>query len=412
MFKFSKISNKLLIGGLFLFNLIFLISFIFFILLSQNLVPSYFYYLTIPLDLLSHSYLFVFLILAIESLIIFYFWYKNKKQSKFQRNSNDPINNSDIFDENDLFNNFEESNEQNIKNVERSIFEDELFWDDIRNNNSEISEKPGEIIALGKEDSELTPEFLEMDDNLVDINSKIHLNLKSNNDVFNPRNKNNKTGINDLQYAFYQKIISLGWLYEKHTDRNRIGFERDSIDESNFSLSDLNKLIQAKMVFKKSIPYPMGAFTVYTADNDIEIDIIRDIIRRILRKNRLKMIIRKIEFINWCEFGLLKKTWQFDFEIISPPIIGSIWDSKAFTLNPETNTYDISQIKKDELKALIAAATLKLKEEGLAVIITTNKEYTNIIKKFIKNTGWGDVEVIDFSNNRFFDLFLEKTTTK
>ena len=61
------------------------------------------------------------------------------------------------------------------------------------------------------------------------------------------------------------------------------------------------------------------------------------------------------------------------------------------------------------MKALIATAYLKMKGEGTALVITNNKERKESINKFVKNTGWGEVIVLDFSSKDFISKFISLT---
>ena len=220
-----------------------------------------------------------------------------------------------------------------------------------------------------------------------------------------PRKFDNQ--LNDFQFAFYKNIVENEWIYEKASDRNRIGFEKHAIDESKISLADIEVLIKSGAIFQEQVQHPTGSFKVYSAIKNIESKLIFETIRRITRKRRLKFIKRKIDFPNWLEFGLAKQKWQFDFEVPQVNIIGSIWTKDCFVTPSEKTERKLLSEKKNELKALIAAATLKLKDEGIAVIITSLEDDSHFLKKMIKSTGWGDVKVISFSDHNFFNDFTK-----
>ena len=115
------------------------------------------------------------------------------------------------------------------------------------------------------------------------------------------------------------------------------------------------------------------------------------------------MIERKITFSNWAEFGLAKKVWEFDFEIKEPAIIGSIWIDNLFQTSQEKKQKTLCPERKDELKALIATAALKMQKEGRAVVVTNLESNAEVIEKFSKASGWGEVDVFYFADSKFLE---------
>ncbi|HUU79709.1 MAG TPA: hypothetical protein VMX55_15320 [candidate division Zixibacteria bacterium] len=412
MFRISgKNTQKFLLFGILAVNGLILISFIFFILLSKNIIPDIFYVIAIPVDILSNNLLFLIVFFLLDIGIISYNFYKTRKITKKE----DSITYEDVtmdsnainFDANDFFNNdiFEENRED----------VDILPTDESRNELLDFS-IPTELTSAHESDSyqsslddelDLTPSYLSSLESSIE-DSSIKTNLGDSVASIEIKEQIQKKGINDYQFAFYQMIVNDGWLFEKAADRERIGFDHYAIDEAKISLSDIENLINSGMLYKQIIQHPTGSFVVYSSQIDIEKVIIKESLRRIIRKKRLKFVGRKFDFDNWQEFGFIKKTWEFDFEIASPSIIGLIWTNEVFLISDNgKDKSGISQDKKEELKALIASVELKLKDESQAIIITNLKENYKLIKKIIQSTGWGEVVVLYFADTNFTQKFLD-----
>ena len=286
---------------------------------------------------------------------------------------------------------------------------------DLISNDSQNESIQQETSLVINEDQDFSPSFLAINEEMINEPSEKSNSIVNQIDVGENKQKTSnlpQDSLSDYQFAFFQNIVNNGWIYENSVDRERIGFDKNAIDESKISLTDLEKLIKTGKIYKKKIQHPTGPFTIFASSPIVEKLIINDTIRRVCRKKRYKTIIRKIEFANWIEFGLSKKIWQFDFEISLPSIVGCIWDDNCFLILDSSSNYSLKQEKKDELKALIAAATLKMKKEGLALIITNKKDHVDIIKKTIKNTGWGKVEILHFSDPKFAERLIKIIESK
>ncbi|NHJ03409.1 MAG: hypothetical protein EAX90_01180 [Candidatus Heimdallarchaeota archaeon] len=412
MFRLSsKSTHKFLLFSILTINGLILISFIFFILLSKNLIPDIFYVIAIPVDILSNNLLFLIIFFLLDIGVISYNFYKTRIITKKEdNNTNESVimdSNTINFDTNDFFNN--DIFEENIVNddiLPTDETHNELFDFSIPSELSTVQERDSYHSSLD-DDLDLTPSYLSKIKS-PNEDSSIKTNTGDSVTSIEIKEQIQKKGINDYQFAFYQMIVNDGWLYEKATDRDRIGFDRYAIDEAKISLSDIDNLINSGMLYKQTIQHPTGSFVVYSSQIDIEKIIIKESLRRIIRKRRLKFIGRKFDFTNWQEFGLVKKTWEFDFEIASPSIIGLIWTNEVFLISDNgKDKSGISQDKKEELKALIASVELKLKDESQAIIITNLKENYKIIKKIIQSTGWGEVVVLYFADTNFTQKFLD-----
>ncbi|MHA1461477.1 MAG: hypothetical protein ACTSQ0_00155 [Candidatus Heimdallarchaeota archaeon] len=423
MFNFrNKKTKKFLLIGMSILNVFMLISLIFFLLLSSGYLEDIFYLVAFPIDYLSNNYLVLTFFLLIEILVVIYGWFYNRNklnstscidsnQEPFFEFDNDLQELEPSDSESVLLNEEEDSEDQTfldndlfpIEDVIDSVFtslnsQEQLDVNILTDNNERDEEydfAPSHFSLLEKRnETPIEPEISETNNtvNTIEINE----------------DTKQKTGINDYQFAFYQNIVNDRWLYEKSIDRDRVGFDRYALDEAKISLTDIESLINSGMLYKQIIQHPSGPFVVYSSRLDIEKFIIKETIRRIIRKIRFRFIGRKFEFINWKEFGLAKKVWEFDFEIAKPKIIGSIWISDAYLAsNAKTEKNSITQEKKDELKAIIAAATLKMNDEGKAILITNTKENSKIVKKFAKTTGWGVISVLYFADPNFNRKFTK-----
>ena len=417
MFKLtSKRIQKILLVSILSINATLLISFIIYLLLSNNFLPSIFYVLAIPVDILSNNILFLVLFFVLNIGTISYYLFKYKKQS-----NNDVV----IFDKK-VENEIESFDFSDINSITNDIFEENFSEETIVQNAnqrhfSENAVDLEQVITHDIEDSidqiiddelDLTPSYLSELDTNSDELSSLQTNIADSVASIEVKDIPQKKGINDYQFAFYQMIVNDGWLYEKAADRERIGFERNALDEAKVSLSDIETLINSGMLYKQTIHHPSGPFAVFSSRLDIEKLIIKETLRRIIRKKRLKFIGRKFDFQNWDEFGLAKKTWEFDFEIANPSILGSIWIDDAFLISSTGKDKNgITREKKEELKALIASYELKMKDGGKGIIITNNKDNSKIIKKIVQSTGWGEVEILYFSDKNFNQKFLNILNT-
>lgn len=419
MFNFTKrISKKYLLIGMSILNFFMVISLIFFLLLSSGYLEDIYYLVAFPIDYLSNNYLVLAFFLLVEILVVLYSWYYNK--GKVNTIDGNESNQEPFFEfENDL-QDLESSNTESALLFEEGESEDQTLLD---NDISPIDDAIDSVLTSldfheqldiipnsDEEEYDFTPSHFPLLDekNKTPKQSLISKTDNIINAIEIEDETKQKKGINDYQFAFYQNIVNDRWLYEKSIDRDRVGFDRYALDEAKISLTDIESLINSGMLYKQIIQYPTGPFVVYSSRLDIEKFIIKETIRRIIRKIRFRFVGRKFTFINWKEFGLAKKIWEFDFEITEPKTIGCIWINDAFLAsNSKSEKNSITQEKKDELKAIIAAATLKMKDEGEVIIITNTKNNAKIVKKFAKTTGWGVISVLFFADPGFKKKFLK-----
>ncbi|NHJ47688.1 MAG: hypothetical protein FK733_07870 [Asgard group archaeon] len=406
MFKLKRNYTKILLIGVFIFNIVILLSFIVYLLIQIDFLPNSLFILTLPVELLSNNLLLVIFLLIFEGLVIGYNWYKNKKGTKINSKSDEEEIKFDfLLDDNEEDIEIDSHQSHLVTKDHSNTSGNDGFWEESLPI-VEIDSHPQQIdisyeaiqgentVILDEEDIDLSPGFLAVNENLLTTN----LNEKS--EVIKT-----KDSLSDQQFAIYQNIVSNEWFYEKADDRDRIGFDNNAINESNITLSDLNFLIKIGLVYKLNITHPTGSFHVITSNPNIESTIIETTIRRICRKRRIKTKKRKFDFQNWKEFGIIKRIWQFELELPQFNTLISIFSNNEF--EKSDSGLSMKQEAKEKLKALIAASTLKLKGEGNALVITNGKENKDLIKLCIKSTGWGKASILDFSSKDFISKFSE-----
>ncbi|MHA1212597.1 MAG: hypothetical protein ACTSSH_09055, partial [Candidatus Heimdallarchaeota archaeon] len=347
MFKLKKLSNKALLVGISIFNIIILISFIVELFINSNILPNSLIILALPVELISSNILIVIAVLVIEGLLIALVWIRSKKGASSENSIDESFEFDFLSEETDSNETVPEINRINTEDVpESNIFEDEESWDQpIVLDYNEVTQQ-AEIeessrndyidnpIIADEEDFDISPGFLASINEPIqeEVNESL-ISKVSTNPVKTEQLKRPSEIVNDYQFAIYQNIVNNVWLYDKARDRNRIGFEHNAIDESQIPLSELSRLMKSGLIYKQIIQHPTGQFTVYASNPNAEKQIIIDYVRRVCRKKRFKLISRKIEFVNWQEFGLKNKIWQFDLEITDSAIIGLIWTNDSFSIS-------------------------------------------------------------------------------
>jgi hypothetical protein len=401
MFKAKKIPGKAIIIGIFAFNLLLLISFTIDLFIQFGFLPESLSILALPIALMSNKFIIVVFLLIIEGVLVGFSWYKISKSSKLkQESSEDDFKFDFLLDE-------EKSNvnSETIQNHEELTIENENYLDDesieinfdINPQRVDITYQatPSENVAvLDDDDIDLSPNFLSKNDKLIYTEIKERIDIGKT-----------KDSVTDQQFAIYQTIVNSEWFYCNTLDRDRIGLDNNALNESNITLSDLNLLVKIGLVYRLKISHPTGSFQVLTSNPNIEKKIVETLIRRNCRKRRIKTKQRKVNFPNWKEFGLSKSNWQFNIEIPQFSIVMTFFGDNAF----DKNSCNLKHNYKEELKALIATACLKMKADGTAIIITTSKERKESIKQLLKNTGWGNAFILDYSSKDFETKFNNLT---
>jgi len=404
MFNLKKIDFKYIVIFLSIFNLMLLISLFFNILVSFGMLQTRLNFLSLIGKYFSTNLILTVSLLIFESLVITYYWYKSKRRPiKGPITENDNTDSILDFEDVDSFENHNTSDDDDFEIESLEMFDtpsDVLNFYKVANNDDTSShfQSSTSIFETIDEESDFSPSFLSG----INENGDTKLFLPS---VLEPSAQVKSTSkpiLSEQQFALYRNIVKIDWIYERKLDKERIGHDNYSIDESNISYSDLSKLMRCGMIFKRKIHHPRGSFIAYTSNPEIERKIITQFLQRFLRKNKLKMMPRKISFKNWQEFGLCKENWQFDLEITKPAIVACIWCDEAF--HPLNDSGGILSEKKEELKALIATATIKL-TDGIGILVLNNEANLKRVQKFLKSVAWGELILLNFSDKRFFELF-------
>ena len=400
MFNFKKLKLKHALVFLLIFNAILLISIVFNILINLNIVKSNLLFIVAIGKYFSGNFFLGFSLLFVETFVLIYYWYTVKRKHKPTIQTNEDTSIGLIIDSDDSLEDFDEPLiEQNMDVSSLTVTDSPDEFDLSQDVVPIIPHSNNQILETVDDENDFSPSFLE---GIAETQESPGYKLTTLKPIAQ-FNNNRHPILSERQFALYRNIVKIDWLYEKKADKQRIGFDNYSVDESNISYSDLSKLMKCGMVFKQKITHPKGSFLVYTANPEVEPVIIQQFIMDYLRKNRLKIFSRRITFQNWQEFGISKETWQFDFEVQSPPLIGCIWGDDAFQSSPN-HSFQILSEKKEELKALIATATLKL-NNGQAILILNNTPHLKTVQKFMKSVAWGDLVLLDFSNPTFYKSF-------
>ncbi|MFW9922138.1 MAG: hypothetical protein ACFFDW_02490 [Candidatus Thorarchaeota archaeon] len=418
-------------------------------LISIFLFENYtIFLLSVPAYIMSNSWLLLVGFFGFEGLLIFYYWWKNKNSSNIsnpvestirESNSNEEmvLEDFDILSEDpfELEGIEEESFEPEIipqrpppiksssnivyansnNNIFRStpqIDEAELefdkLWEDAINHVKEATsnnkKKAGEPSEL------LTPKIIDKEISESQRNKFPPINRTSNqgnNERLNEFSRaiksgdmkrsisGNDTSIIKVEHReFYNEIAMNNWIYENRADREKIGIYKPSIDESRFRQKDINYLIDSGVLYKLTIPFPLGSFPIYSINEFEDKKIIKNYLASICKKNRTSFAQKTISIVNYHDLGLDKKIWRLDFQIKND-IFGLIWISDFLIVDEQTNIYSLTFEKKKELKALLATAQLQFSnKESTAVIITDYNESKDLISSFTRNLGLGKATVL------------------
>ncbi|MBD3192072.1 MAG: hypothetical protein GF308_15605 [Candidatus Heimdallarchaeota archaeon] len=399
------------------FNGLTLILYFVYLLIGWDIISYRFIFLVKPIKVLSNNLLLILLIFGIELIVLCYYFLKFKKRIKLDA----PQETTSEFEINNFFEPFEDQ-------LVSEGWDGEISWssleiEDESSTSEEINIENGLDILTGVEapllieetneqksyDDELSlvdnsPDFC-LDSNQVDSEP---IAFKSNRPLSTSLLVSTKVdprlSLNDSQFAFYQRLLKEKWVYEVSKDRSRIKLSHHAIDEANISLSEINGLVKRKILYRRVMPHPSGSFVIYSTKGTVAKDIIYETIKKMIKGKSCKLINRKIEFPDWQNLDLIKKTWAFDFEIAPLQIIGNIWMKKIFRKSEiGEGGLVFDKEKKEELKALIATILMKFKKKGKILLITNSEKNAQKIKNLCKEISQVTIEVLSFSDKRFKD---------
>ena len=224
--------------------------------------------------------------------------------------------------------------------------------------------------------------------------------LKPKQLVFNP------SLIRDEHREFYNEIALNNWIYRDSHDRKRVGIFKTALDETRFQEVDISYLFEAGVLHKLLIPFPSGAFMVYSINADEDKKIVRNILAKLCKQHNVILGRKNVAFVNYADLGVERKDWRFDFTI-DQRFLSMIWISNFLVEDDFTATYSLSFQHKKELKALFAATqVLANSHQFQPMIITDYSCNKQIIQNHIEQQGFGQAIILPFGEKPFLKQFL------
>ncbi|MGC9780487.1 MAG: hypothetical protein HZR80_14670 [Candidatus Heimdallarchaeota archaeon] len=452
--KLSSGTLKKILIGTTVINYILLVTYVF-LLISASIGGNYtIFLLSVPAYILSNSWLLIVGFFGFEACLLFYYWMKTRnetQQEDLEGLTNTVITESelldedfDIFQDTDILENQANTviNEQNIPNSDAINVENEmpnLRENPIEETNEILIEENFEVIQAEKdfdrlweeaidhvksavdkkkagEPVSITPEettrqeisfqsqnehITKFTDNIEKQENRIHSRaIISKWKVKHKKSIANPSIIKDQHREFYNEIALNNWIFQKSSDRDRVGLFKTALDETRFREKDFKYLIEVGIIHKLLIPFPTGSFVVYAIQEKEDKKIIRNYIAKWCKKNNFNLTQKSIAFVNYSDLGLDRKNWRFDFQINN--IIGLIWISDFLIRDDHTGTLSLAYHNKKELKALLAASQINFSNKELTAMIVTDYGY-NIeeIERYIENIGFGQATILAVGDKRF-----------
>ena len=454
-------------------NYLLIVTYIF-LLISASSISNYFVFLiSIPAYVLSNSWVLIIAVFGFEILLITYYWYKNKQTTSLEVGNSvelDDFTEELITDESDTADFSIEFDEVLVDDAQDTELEellalesDEEFshnetphalqediavtsaaemefdklWADaiehVRLANGDDKKKAQESAPLVNIDLTLK-EALSQSDTSKSSQSKPQLpKLPSNKEKEKNRKKSKEKDrlsnslslkrplpdstkshsvIQDSHRDFYNEIALNNWIYAKKVDRDRIGKYKIALDETRFREKDISYLFDAGIIFKLLVPHPTGSFAIYSIHEGEDKKLINHYLSDFCKKQKIPYSQKTISIVNYQELGLDKRIWRIDFQIKNE-ILGLLWISNFLIIDNETKSYSLTFKKKKELKALMAASQLQLKDkQGTALIITAFNEDIEVISNFIKTLGYGQACILAIGEKNFEEEFLKLVKEK
>ncbi len=452
--KFSlsiRTLKKILIGTT-IINYIILVAYVF-LIVSVTFFESYaVFLLSLPAYVLSKSWLLVLGFFGFEGCLLLYYWYKNKNrvQSENLEESSQIILDEDVFsDEVELFSETENPiSDLAIEEIERPEIEieheidgmipaqtvtaqdnfeliesekefDRLWEEAIEHVNSAYKKKAGESVSItanANEKSESTQETT--NDTKSSIIDKSHQSNKVSRAIIaksklkSKKNVGNVSLIKDQHREFYNEIALNNWIYQKNSDRERVGLFKLSLDETRFREKEFRYMIDAGILHKILIPFPSGSFVIYSLYEGEDKKIIKNYFAKLCKRNGLSFTQKSIAFVNHSDLGLDRKNWRFDFHI-NNSVVGIIWLSNFLIEDDQTKTISLAYQQKKELKALLATAQINHSNKILTAIIITDYNYNKkLINKHIEKMGFGQATVFAVGEKNFESQIMKELKNK
>ena len=457
--KFSlsiRTLKKILIGTT-IINYIILVAYVF-LIVSVTFFESYaVFLLSLPAYVLSKSWLLVLGFFGFEGCLLLYYWYKNKNtvQSEILEEPSQIILDEDVFsNDSELFSETESSisdivfeeierpeivveheidgmipvqvatEQDNLELLESEKEFDRLWEEAIEHVSSAYKKKAGESLSINtkaNEKSESNQEPISEDNRRDAVSSIIDTNHQPNKDsraiiakskLKSKKNVANVSLIKDQHREFYNEIALNNWIYQKNSDRDRVGLFKLSLDETRFREKEFRYLIDAGILHKILIPFPSGSFVIYSLYEGEDKKIIRNYLAKLCKRNGLSFTQKSIAFVNYSDLGLERKNWRFDFHI-NNSVVGIIWLSNFLIEDDQTKTISLAYQQKKELKALLATAQINHSNRILTAIIITDYNYNKkLIKKHIETMGFGQATIFAVGEKSFEPQIMKDLKNK
>ncbi|MCE7745158.1 MAG: hypothetical protein GPJ52_08510 [Candidatus Heimdallarchaeota archaeon] len=461
--KFSlsiRTLKKILIGTT-VINYIILVAYVF-LIVSLSFFESYaVFLLSLPAYVLSKSWLLVLGFFGFEGCLLLYYWYKNKSrvQSENLEETSQIILDEDVFsnasNNSELFSETENSiSDIAFEEIERPEIEiehdndgmipvqtatkaqddleliesekefDRLWEEAIEHVSSAYKKKAGESVNVTTKANEKIEPNQEPTSNQKSsdtISSVIEKNQQSNkvsraiiakSKLKRKKNVDNVSLIKDQHREFYNEIALNNWIYQKNSDRERVGLFKLSLDETRFREKEFRYLIDAGILHKILIPFHSGSFVIYSLYEGEDKKIIKNYLAKLCKRNGLSFTQKSIAFVNYSDLGLERKNWRFDFHI-NNSVVGIIWLSNFLIEDDQTKTISLAYQQKKELKALLATAQINQSKRNLTAIIITDYNYNKkLIKKHIENMGFGQATIFAVGEKNFESQIIKELKNK
>lgn len=457
--KFSlsiRTLKKILIGTT-VINYIILVAYVF-LVISVSFFESYaVFLLSLPAYVLSKSWLLVLGFFGFEGCLLLYYWYKNKNtvQSENLEETSQIILDEDVFNnDSELFSETENSiSNIAIEEIERPEIEveheidgmttvqaataqdnfelieaekefDRLWEEAIDHVSSAYKKKAGESLSVNTKANEKNESAQEptgdssSSDTRRSISDTNHQSNKVSRAIIDKsklkskKNVGNVSLIKDQHREFYNEIALNNWIYQKNSDRERVGLFKLSLDETRFREKEFRYLIDAGILHKMLIPFPSGSFVIYSLYEGEDKKIIKNYLAKLCKHNGLSLTQKSIAFVNYSDLGLDRKNWRFDFHI-NNSVVGIIWLSNFLIEDDQTKTISLAFQQKKELKALLATAQINHSNRILTAIIITDYNYNKkLIKKHIENMGFGQATIFAVGEKSFESQIMKELKNK
>jgi hypothetical protein len=420
--------------------------------------------LSIPAFIFSRSWLLIAGLFGFEIFLIIYYVFKSKNKVSLEESTEDKQAIDMLFDEeiiedeslieqiNDFeidksFESHEEIEQINLNteitapNSEETYIEEvdvkdpvllhaeqefDQLWKEAINHvkNANSKKKAGESVDLNDEEQEIeldvqTKNDSTRDDSVEKNVSPLKFDIKSTSRAIIPKSKikhkknlGNYSMIKNEHREFYNELAINNWIYLNSKDRERVGLYKIALDETRFREKDIMYLVENGIIHKFTIPFPTDSFSVYSIYESEDKKIISNYLAKLCKQNNLKFNQKSIAFVNYAELGLERKNWRFDF-YINNSIVGLIWISNFLIEDEQSSNYSIAFNNKKILKALLAASQISFPDRKLsALIIIDYNHNAREIKRYLRQVGYGQVQILAIGEKNFEKKLLKASKTE